>query len=68
MGKRVNNNKKSSVKDHCLLPGHVCSFDAFTVWNYESDKFKRLINKSLLATKGKLLLNKQVKSLKLELF
>ena len=23
-GKRVINNKKSSVKDHCLLSGHVC--------------------------------------------
>ena len=28
-GKRVNNNKDSSVKDHCLLSGHVCSFDDF---------------------------------------
>ena len=26
-GKRNNNNKKSSVKNHCLLPGHVCSFE-----------------------------------------
>ena len=30
-GKRVINNKKSYVKDHCLLSGHVCSFDDFTV-------------------------------------
>ena len=35
-GKSVNNNKKSSVKDHCLLSGHVCSFDNLTVLNYES--------------------------------
>ena len=34
MGKKVNN-KKSSVKDHCLLSGLLCSFDAFTVLNYE---------------------------------
>ena len=67
-GKRVNNNEKSSVKDHCLLSGHVCSFDDFTVLNYESHKFKRLIKESLLVTKDKPLLNKQVKSLKLELF
>ena len=67
-GKRVHNNKKSSVKDHCLLSGHVCSFDNFTVLNYESHKFKRLIKESLLVTKDKLLLNKQVRSLKLELF
>ena len=40
MGRRVNNNKKSSVKDHCLLSGHVCLFDDFTVLNYESCKLK----------------------------
>ena len=34
MGKKVNN-KKSSVKDHCLLSGLLCSFDAFTALNYE---------------------------------
>ena len=67
-GKRVNNNKKPSVKDHCLLSGHVCSFEDFSVLNYESHKFKRLIKESLLVTKDKPLLNKQVKSLKLELF
>ena len=67
-GKMVHNNKKSSVKDHCLLSGHVCSFDDFTVLNYESHKFKRLIKESLLVTKDKQLLNKQVTSLKLELF
>ena len=42
-GKRVNNNTESSVKDHCLFSGHVCSFDDFTVLNYESHKFKRLL-------------------------
>ena len=50
-GKRVNNSKKSSVKDHCLLLGHVCSFEYFTVLNYESHKFKRLIKESLVVTK-----------------
>ena len=39
-GKRVNNNKKSSIEDHCLLSGHVCSFEDFNVLNYESHKFK----------------------------
>ena len=67
MGKRVNNKKKSSVKDHYLLSGHVCSFEGFTVLNYESHNFKRLIKESLLVTKDKSLLNKQVKSLRLEL-
>ena len=59
-GKRVNNNKN--------LSGHMCSFEDFTVLNYESHKFKQLITESLLVTKDKPLLNKQVKSLKLELF
>lgn len=40
----------------------------FTVVNYDSQKFKRLIKEFLLVTKDKSLLNKQVKSLKLELF
>ena len=66
--KRVNNNKKSSVKDHCLLSGHVCLFKVFTVLNYESHKFRRLIKESLLVTKDKPLSNKQVKSLKLNSF
>ena len=50
-GKRVNHNKKSSVQDHCLLSGHVCLFEDFTVLNYESHKFKRLIKESLLVIK-----------------
>ena len=66
--KRVHNNKKSSVKDECLLSGHVGSFDDFTILNYKLHKFNRLIKESLLVTKNKPLLNKQVISLKLELF
>ena len=66
-GQRINNNKKSSIKDYCLLSGHVCLFDDFTVLNFFSHKIKYLIKESLLVTKEKLLLNKQVKSLKLEL-
>ena len=66
--KRVNNNKKYFVKARCLLSGHVCPFEDFTVLNYESHRFKRLIKESLLVSKDKPLLNKQVKSLKLELF
>ena len=66
--KRVNKNKNISVKDHCLLSGDMCSIDDFTVLNYGSHKFKRLIKEFLLVTKDKTLLNKQVRSLKLELF
>ena len=67
-GKRVSNNKKFSVTDHSLLLRQVCSFEDFSIMDYESLKFKRLIQESLLVTKDKTLLNKQVKSLKLELF
>ena len=66
MGKSVINNKRSSFKDHYLFSGHLCLFDDFTVLNYESHKFKHLVKESLLVTKDKPLLNKQVKSLKLE--
>ena len=66
-GKRVSN-KKFSVTDHSLLLRQVCSFEDFSILDYESLKFKRLIQESLLVTKDKTLLNKQVKSLKLELF
>ena len=59
--KMVHNNKQSSVKNHCFLSGHVRLFVDFTVLNYESHKFKRLIKESLLVTKDKSLLNKQVK-------
>ena len=65
---RVNNNKKSSVKDHCLLSGYVRSFEDFPFWITESHKFKCLIKESLLVSKDKPSLNKEVKSLILELF
>ena len=59
-GRRVNNKKKSSVKDHCPFSGQKCSLDDFAILNYESHKFKALNLK--LITKDKLLLSKQVKS------
>ena len=34
-GKRVNNNKKSTVKDHYLFFNHVGSFEDFSVLTYE---------------------------------
>ena len=50
------------------MSGQAWSFDGFTAFNYELPKFKRLIKESLISTKDKTWLNKQVKSLKLELF
>ena len=34
-GKRVNNNKKWAVKDHCLFFNHVGSFEDFSILTYE---------------------------------
>ena len=67
-GKRVNNNKKSAVKDHCLFFNHVGSFEDFSILTYESNPFKRLIKEALLVSRDKPLLNKQVKSIPLQLF
>ena len=50
--KRVNNNKKSSIKDHYFLSGHVCSFDDFTILNYESHKCKHLIKEIFTCYQG----------------
>ena len=66
--KRINNNKNSCVKDHCILSAQVCSFEDITVLNYKSHRFKCLIKEPLLVTNDQPLLNKQVKSLKLGLF
>ena len=67
-GKRVNNNKKSVLKDHYLFLNHVDSFEDFSVLTYESNPFKLLIKEPLLVSRDKLLLNKQVKSIPLQLF
>ena len=64
-GKRVNNNKKSAVKDHCLFFNHVGSFEDFSILTYESNPFKLLIKEALLVSRDKLVLNEQVKSIPL---
>ena len=67
-GKRVNNNKESAVKDHCLFFNHVGSFEDFSILTYESNPFKLLIKEVLLVSRDKQLLNKQVKSIPVQLF
>ena len=67
-GKRVNNNKKSAFKDHCLFFNHVGSFEDFSILTYESNPFKLLIKEALLVSRDKPLLNKQDKSIPLQLF
>ena len=67
-GKRVNNNKKSAVKDHCLFFNHVGSFEDFSILTYDWNPVKLLIKEALLVSREKPLLNKQVKSIPLILF
>ena len=67
-GKRVNKNKKSAVKDRCLFLNHVGSVEDFSISIYESNPFKVLIKGALLVSRDKPLLNKQVKSISLQLF
>ena len=67
-GKRVNNNKKLAVKDHCLFFDHVGSFEDLSILTYESNSFKLLIKEALLVSKNNPLLNRQVKSILLQLF
>ena len=58
--------KNLPLKITAFFSGHACSFDGFTVLNYEAQKFKCLVKESLLFTNNKL--NNQVKSRKLHLF
>ena len=67
-GNRVNNNKKSAVKDHCLFFNHVGSFEDFSILTYESNPFKLLMKEAFLVSRDKPLLNKQVKSIPFQLF
>ena len=57
LGKKINNTKKPAFKNYCLSSSHVRSFYDFTVLNYESNKFKRLVKESLLVTKDQPLLS-----------
>ena len=47
-GKRVNNNKKSAVKDHLLFFNHAGSFEDFSILTYEPNSYKLLIKEALL--------------------
>ena len=67
-GKRVNNNKISAAKDHCLFFNHVGSLEDFSILTNESNLFQLLIKEALLVSRDKPLLNKQVKSIPLQLF
>ena len=67
-GKFVKTPKKSAIFDHMLLDGHKASFDNFSILLKESNPFKLQLKESLLISRDKPILNKNIYSFPLELF
>ena len=67
-GKHVNNNKKLAVKYHCFFFNHMGLFKDFLILTYDSNPFKLLAKEFLLVSRYKPFLNKQAKSIPLQLF
>ena len=66
--KFVKTPKKSAIFDHMLLDGHEASFDNFPILSKESNTFKLQLKESLLISRDKPILNKNIYSFPLELF
>ena len=66
--KFVKTPKKSAIFDHMLLDGHKASFDNFLVLLKESHPFKLQLKESLLISRDKPILSKNIYSFPLELF
>ena len=60
--------KKSAIFHHMLLDGHNASFDNFSILLKESNAFKLEFKESLLISRDKLILNKNIYSFPMELF
>ena len=67
-GKFVKTPKKSAIFDHMLFDGHKASFDNFSILLKESNPFKLQLKESLLISRDKPILNKNIYSFPLELF
>ena len=67
-GKFVKTPKKSAIFDHMLLDGHKASFDNFSILLKESNSFKLQLKESLLISRDKPILKKNIYSFLLELF
>ena len=67
-GKFVKTPNKSAIFDHMLLDGHKASFDNFLILLKESNPFKLQLKESLLISRDKPILNKNIYSFPLELF
>ena len=67
-GKFVKKSKKSAIFDHMLLDGHKASFNNFSILLKESNPFKLKLKESLLISRDKSILNKNIHSFPLQLF
>ena len=67
-GKFVKTPKKSAISDHMLLDGHKASFDNFSILLKENNAFKLQLKESLLISRDKPILNRNIYSFPLELF
>ena len=67
-GKFVKTPKKSAIFDHMLLDGHKASFDNFSILLKESNPSKSQLKESLLISRDKPILSKNIYSFPLELF
>ena len=57
-----------AIFDRMLLDGHKASFDNFSILYKESDPFNLQLKESLLISRDKPILNKNIYSFPLELF
>ena len=67
-GKPVKNAKKPSIFNHMLFEGHKSSFDNFSILLKKNNGFKLQLDKALLISRDKPVLNKTIYSFPLELF
>ena len=67
-GEFVKTPEKFAIFDHMLLDGHKATFDNFSILLKESNPFKLQLKESLLISRDKPILNKNIYSFPLELF
>jgi len=67
-GKRTNSANTSAVKDHMLVCNHQVTFEDFPVLATANNNFKLEIKESLLISRDKPILNRNISSLPLYLF
>ena len=65
---KYNPEKTTAIREHIRLSKHPADFNNFKIVSYASTNFEALIKESFLVGLDKPPLNKQIKSLKLELF